>query len=267
MRRLHLVELGDLPWWPRLLRDGATDYLRVAVRATNFYEPVPRRLAAALQRSGATEILDLCSGGGGPWDVLLPALRLEGIDVRVRLSDFYPNQAAFEQVAVEVPGLEFIASPIDATHVPEGTAGFRTIFAGFHHFRPREARALLASAVAAGEGVAVFEGTVRRPLAIGLMFVVPLVVWLLTPRIRPFRWSRLFWTYLVPVIPLAIVFDGVVSCLRTYTPEEMLAMAKDVGPGYEWEAGFDGPPRAPIPLTYLIGTPARASRLRGAPRA
>ena len=55
--------------------------------------------------------------------------------------------------------------------------------------------------------------------------LVPLAVLVLTPAVRPFRWSRLFWTYLVPVLPPPILFDGVVSCLRVYTPEEMLAMA------------------------------------------
>src|SRR4051812_15475008 len=27
MRRRHLIELKDLAWWPRLFRDGVTDYL------------------------------------------------------------------------------------------------------------------------------------------------------------------------------------------------------------------------------------------------
>jgi hypothetical protein len=73
---------------------------------------------------------------------------------------------------------------------------------------------------------------------------------------RPFRWSRLFWTYLVPVVPLMVLFDGVVSCLRVYTPDEMLAMARDVASdSYEWDAGHEKPAGAPLPVPFLIGVP------------
>jgi hypothetical protein len=92
-------------------------------------------------------------------------------------------------------------------------------------------------------------------------------VLVLTPAIRPFRWSRLFWTYLVPVLPLAILFDGVGSTLRVYTPEEMLALGQEVGGDeYEWEAGAERPSGSPIPIPYLIGVP-RPSRDAAEPAA
>ena len=33
--------------------------------------------------------------------------------------------------------------------------------------------------------------------------------------------GRLFFTYLVPVVPFVWVFDGYISCLRTRTPAEL----------------------------------------------
>ena len=88
------------------------------------------------------------------------------------------------------------------------------------------------------------------------MLLVPFAVWILTPFIRPFRWSRLFWTYVLPVIPVAIMFDGAVSCLRTYTPDELRTMGQEVGgEAFDWEAGTDYPPRSATPIPYLIGTP------------
>jgi hypothetical protein len=85
--------------------------------------------------------------------------------------------------------------------------------------------------------------------ALALQPLVPLGVLVLTPAVRPFRWSRLFWTYLVPVLPAAILFDGVVSTLRVYTPDEMLAMGREVGGDeYECEAGADRPAGSPVPV-------------------
>ena len=110
----------------------------------------------------------------------------------------------------------FSDEPVSATDVPPHLAGFRTVFTAFHHFRPAEARAILAAAVRDRQGIAVAEATSRTPGALALMLLVPLAVWVLTPAIRPFRWSRLFWTYLVPVVPFAVMFDGVVSAMSGF---------------------------------------------------
>ncbi|HXM61951.1 MAG TPA: hypothetical protein VN950_13935, partial [Terriglobales bacterium] len=74
--------------------------------------------------------------------------------------------------------------------------------------------------------------------------------------IRPFRWSRLLWTYLIPVIPLVLLFDGVVSCLRTYRPQELREMVEKLKPPscqYQWEIGELAGGK--MPVTYLIGYP------------
>src|SRR5438105_1164059 len=199
VKRRHLVELEDLPWWPRVFRDAATDYLVTALRHARTYRGLVPRLVAALERTGTRGITDLCSGGGGPWADLLPALRAAGADVSLCLTDKYPNTRALGRLAAAVPGVRYEPEPVGATDVPPHLAGFRTLFTAFHHFRPAEARAILAAAVRDRQGIAVAEATSRTPGALALMLLVPLAVWVLTPAIRPFRWSRLFWTYVVPV--------------------------------------------------------------------
>jgi hypothetical protein len=265
MKRRQLVELEDLPWWPRLFRDATTDYCGMALRHAKTYDRLAPRLAAAVTRSGAGQITDLCSGGGGPWPDLLPALRKHGVGAPVCLTDKYPNMAAFRRVAATTPGIRFEPATVSATDVPARLAGFRTVFTAFHHFPPADARAILAAAIRDRQGIAIAEGGSRSTAALAMMVVVPLAVLVLTPAIRPFRWSRLFWTYLVPVIPAAILFDSVVSLFRIYTPEEMLAMGREVGgDAYEWEAGFERAARwSPLPIPYLIGVPRPAPNAAG----
>src|SRR2546425_11759383 len=84
-----------------------------------------------------------------------------------------------------------------------------------------QARAILADAVHNRQGIGVFEATQRRALALLLMLLAPLMMLVVTPFIRPFRWSRLLWTYLIPLVPLVTLFDGLVSCLRTYSVQEL----------------------------------------------
>lgn len=256
MKRRHLVELEDLSWWPRAFRDAGTDYLVTAIRHAKVYDGLAPRLADAVRRSGATQVIDLCSGGGGPWPTLLPALRAAGVDVPVRLTDKFPNTAAMTRVSESTPGVRFEPESVSATDVPARLAGFRTLFTAFHHFRPADAKAILAAAVRDRQGIFIAEASSRTWAALALQALVPLAVLLLTPAVRPFRWSRLFWTNVVPVLPPAIWFDGVVSTLRVYTPDEMLAMGREVsGDEYEWEAGTEKPAGSPVAIPYLIGVP------------
>ena len=130
------------------------------------------------------------------------------------------------------------------------------MFTSFHHFPPEEARAILQNAVDAGQSIGIFEITRRAPSTISLMFPWALMPFVFTPLIRPFRWSRLLCTYVVPIIPLVLLFDGVVSCLRTYRPQELREIVKKLsGIEYQWEVGEYSRASGQVPITYLIGCP------------
>jgi hypothetical protein len=64
----------------------------------------------------------------------------------------------------------------------------------------------------------------------------------------------LFWTYLVPVLPLVLLFDVVVSFLRIYSEPEL----RDLTAGldhYQWNIGKVRHKWLPISIPYLIGVP------------
>lgn len=257
MKRRHLFETHEEPWCPRPIRDAETDYLQFAVAKTRPYAPLVPILVNALQRAGARQVLDLCAGAGGPWFRLQPELAARGWNVSVLLSDKFPNDSVTTQSGTPTnPMIRYHPSPVDATQVPAELTGFRTLFSSFHHFRPDDARALLADAVRRREGIAVVEGSHRSVCGLLAGFLVPLMVLAVTPFIRPFRWSRLILTYLVPVVPLDCAFGWVVSCLRTYTIAELRAMTESLhAEDYTWDIGEVRHPASPIPITYLIGCP------------
>ena len=88
------------------------------------------------------------------------------------------------------------------------------------------------------------------------MLLVPLIVLVVTPFIRPFRWSRLLLTYLIPLVPMVTLFDGLVSCLRTYSVEELRDLTARLDTNdYHWDIGTVKSKMAAIPITYLIGVP------------
>ncbi len=259
MRRIQFIELHEQSWFPAFVRNDITDTLQCALNLSRAYASVVPLLQRALSSTGNSSIVDLCSGGGGPWVDIAHKLKGDADTLRVALTDKFPNRAAFENVraSCEVP-ITFCENSVDARDVPCGLDGFRTMFTSFHHFSPREAKAIIQNSVDAGEGIGVFEITSRTVPAILLIFLWSLMPFFLAPFVRPFRWSRLLCTYFVPVIPLVLLFDGVVSCLRTYRPGELREVVGALSAAeYQWQAGECRDSRLKMPITYLIGIPCK----------
>lgn len=260
MRRIHFIEIHDQEWVPDAARDAATDALQFVFNLFKLYAPAVPLLRKALADAGTNQIVDLCSGGGGPWLWMQREFESkENFPVDVCLTDKYPNRSAFERVRLISGGkIHFFGEPIDLMRMPPELKGFRSIFTSFHHFRPREARAILQNAVDGGQGIAVFEIPHRKFLTIFLAWFVPLVALLTVPFVRPFRWTRLLWTYLIPFVPLVMLFDGTVSCLRAYSIPELAELTEGLSSrNYRWEMGEERDGPLHLPLTYLIGCPIR----------
>ncbi len=239
MGRIELHEIHDHPGFPAPLRDLVTDGMQALWNFGNTYKPILRDLLRGMERSGTREVLDLCSGGGGPWLRLAREPELEAEPrIVVRLTDRYPNQSAFASAGRTSNHLRFESLPVDATDVPTQLSGFRTIFSAFHHFGPEAARRILGDAVEKRCGIGVFEMARRSPRTILMICLIPFLSIFLAPAIRPFRWSRLFWTWFIPLVPFVLFYDGIVSCLRAYSHAELKELIAPLkSQGYEWEIG------------------------------
>ena len=258
MPRARLFEIHDQPWFPDFLRQEVVDSLQMVLEATNAYQPIAHRLRDAIDHAGTHEVLDLFSGAGGPWPSLVRDFDANSATpVEVFLTDKYPS-AANRDGANSSAGshTQFLAESIDATDIPESLTGFCTIFSSFHHFDPAEARQFLQDSANKRRGVGIFEVASRHSLTILSILFIPLLTWLVTPFRTPFRWSRLLWTYLIPVIPLVLLLDGLSSCLRTYSLDDLRSLTRGLAAnGYRWELGEESGGLLPIRVTYLIGFP------------
>jgi len=254
--RLHLFELLDQEWYPAAMRDHCTNYLATISERMGIFDAAAPLLVRGLEAGGTDTVLDLGSGGGGP----LP--RLGGIlareherKVRMVQTDLYPNARARERALAA--GAEYLQQPVDATKVSPEQRGMRTLFNALHHFRPEVARAVLSDAQARGVPIAVFEVVERSPKGVLATLLIPLMVLIFTPMIRPLTLPRLLLTYVVPLFPLVIFWDGLVSALRAHRPEELRRMTESLQrEGYTWEVGQARTPGKP-PVTYVLGLPTR----------
>jgi hypothetical protein len=175
--------------------------------------------------------------------------------LRITLTDYYPNIEAFELTRSRAGNIDYIATSIDARSVPAELPGLRTMFLSFHHFLPQDAIRILQNAVDTNHSIAIIEAQERSVPSLAAMFFSPLTVLFTTPFIMPFRLGRVFFTYLIPVIPITVLWDGLVSALRTYSVEEMELLVRQVNGHDQFNWKIDRVRSGPGVLLYMIGTP------------
>lgn len=255
MGRIHLFEFEDQKWFPVFLRNYGTDFLQFLSNKTKLYKPIVAILEEALKNSHTNQIIDLGSGGGGGLLWLNSELQKNVPDLKILLTDFFPNIPAFERTKTQADNFGFIATTIDARHVPKSLEGLRTQFLSLHHFRPKDAIQILQNTVDSNSSIALFEAQERSFPSILAMIFSPISVILTTPFIRPFKIGRLIFTYLIPIVPLFVLWDGIVSCLRTYSVKEMKTLVNRLErkDNYNWD--INKVKSGPGVVLYLVGIP------------
>ncbi|SHI77433.1 hypothetical protein [Aquimarina spongiae] len=254
MGRIHLFEFEDQKWFPSFLRNYGTDFLQFLSNKTKMYQPVIPILKKGLQKNKTNQIIDLGSGGGGGLIWLNTELKKEIPDLKIVLTDLYPNVSAFRFTKKQADNFEFTETPVDARNAPSELNGLRTQFLSLHHFQPKDAKQILQNAIDTNSSIAIFEAQERSVPSIIAMIFSPISVLLTTPFIRPFKLGRIIFTYLIPIVPLFVLWDGIVSSLRTYSIKEMNALVEDLKgtENYDWE--INKVKSGPGVILYLLGT-------------
>jgi hypothetical protein len=257
MRRFELFEIHDHRCCPAVLRNLFTDALQAVWMTFDTYRPIVPLLRRALEESESSQVIDLCSGAGGPWLQLAKDFEKDQTyKTSVLLTDLHPNTEGFKRASSDFESVSFYEHSVSAMRVPPHLDGFRTIFSSFHHFSPKDALSILYDAAKEKQGIAIFEGASRDIRVVLAICFLPLAALLIAPTIKPFRWSRIFWTYAVPLVPFMLWFDGLMSCLRAYSQDELLQMSQRVRTtNYQWRVGTRA--NGFISITYLIGYPKK----------
>lgn len=258
LARRHWFELHDQPWCPNIIRESLTEWLRALSYQFKIHETLAPLLQQLMLDSRTTQMVDLCSGGGGPLLPLEQSMEAIGQPVSITVTDKFPNREAFTQLEQSTKGkIKACFTPVDATSVPRNLPGMRTLFNSFHHFRPNEARSILADAYHSRQPIAIFEITERAFVKTLLCpFATFLAVLWLMPQMRPMRLSWWLLTYVVPLLPITIAWDGLVSHLRSYSLEEMQHLTSGIADdSYGWSTNRFELPDSTMQITSLVGKP------------
>ncbi|MFB6346574.1 MAG: class I SAM-dependent methyltransferase [bacterium] len=256
MKRLHLIEFGDQEWVPRAAHMGGLEILRAGAQYSRLTDYLGDLLIDISKTTGRTQILDLCSGAGGPLPYAIKSAAESGHELSGVLTDKFPDPDVMREASTLSGGrLKAIEESIYATDVPDDLSGIWTMFNSLHHFKPDVAGQILRDAARKNDPFLSVEFAGCHPLNILSVACLAPASLLLRPFLRPVNLQRWFYTYVVPLIPAGVLFDGLVSCLRIYNIDEMKELTDDID-GMEWDFGYEKPGgRFPGYITYLKGIP------------
>ena len=247
-KRRQLFEIQDFSWCPKAVRDGVTDLLVINLRIVPLYEPAIPILSEFAKKTNGKWV-DLCAGAGG--GSLFLKEKMPGEIKELILTDLYPH-TIFKSLP---EGVVNYPESVNAVSVPGKLKGFRTLFTSFHHLPDEVAKGVLKNARDSNTPIAIFEFTDRSLFCLLMVLPTFIISFFLIPLILPWKLSRFFWTFIIPLIPLVAGIDIVMSCLRTRNEAELKEMTEDLRSNeYVWKTGTL-PTYLGMKLTYLTGSP------------
>ena len=103
----------------------------------------------------------------------------------------------------------------------------------FHHFDNEQVAQIFKLNLSHGDDVLVLEYCDNSFMSYVSMLLGPLVAMIMLPFITERRLLLVtaIFTYLIPVVPLMLLWDGIVSSLRCYSNKSIKAVLKDAGFG------------------------------------
>lgn len=262
--RLQLFEFNDLSSAPTALRETIVESLGRTLDWGHILDGLATPFAQFIQTTGASRVVDLGSGTGAPASLLANALARRGLEPPTfTLTDLYPAIDDWRELRARMPHLiDFVEEPVDATALPASLSSehARTVINVLHHFPEELVRAVFADAIRHDAPIFIAEGFERNPLQFLNFAPMGVIALGLNPILaRKRRLGKALLTWATPIALGASIWDGFVSTLRVYTPEELREIVSSC-PGHEryrWSFGhYTYPPLGTG--YYFFGVPDSA---------
>ncbi|OBT77557.1 hypothetical protein VF21_04606 [Pseudogymnoascus sp. 05NY08] len=186
--------------------------------------------------------IDFCAGAGGPTPCIERELNQKlaktksssedtrpgathvvngehNESVRFVMTDLHPHIADWKEACSKSKNLTFVSEPVDATNASadlilnDGKKVFRMFNLAFHHFDDSLGRNILKNTLETSDGFGIFELSERTPSSLLMITLMGLLFFFITPFYFWRSPGHLFFTYIIPIIPFVVVFDGYVSSL------------------------------------------------------
>ncbi len=242
LKKILTFEFNDWPKCPTFIRESILEVLGKAIRDAGVYDVLAPMFIQFCSDAKVTGILEFGAGSGESTVIFLDAIcRSDHTPPRIYVSDLYPLTMVMQKNCEQHSGLLTpIRHSVDLRYPPETpTHDMRMVLSAFHHFDPDVARLFLADAKR--RGIAVF---IAEPFIGSIKAFFPLFIHGFPNLARNGMLSskkrvlKLLFTFFVPLIPMCLLWDGLVSMIRMYDKRgfaDLVASLPETETAYRWQ--------------------------------
>lgn len=246
MKRIQLFEFEDQAWFPDKIRISMTRLIMVLHKMTGLSPVIKKELDDMIEKTGMNTIVDIGSGAGGAMEDVYHLYNSENGNVKFLLTDLYPNKKTIERINKQYgENLRYHKDSVNASDLKNTPSGIKTMLNSFHHMPQKVAKDILRSAKENNQPIMIYEMAENKiPLLVWWLFlplslvILVLMVFFMTPFVRPLKIEQILLTYIIPVIPICYAWDGQASLPRIYTLNDIDELLEGLNSdNYIWEKG------------------------------
>ncbi|MCB0422148.1 MAG: hypothetical protein KDD61_14210, partial [Bdellovibrionales bacterium] len=219
----RLFEFGDQKWVPEWYHDGLHDYLLFFYRTFSYHKLWREDLEHFIESEKNEFVLECCAGLGECLPMVLEdSSVLQRNHKRVLFSDLFPHKRAVEKFK-DSNFYSYCSFSVDATEVPKSLETSKVFINSFHHLNPKVAKKVLLDSIESNNRVLVLEYVSNSIVAYLTMVCGASLTFVTLPFVvqRKNLFFSAFFTYIVPLFPIMLLWDGLVSCFRHYSLKEI----------------------------------------------
>lgn len=227
MRRRQITQIVNTQWCPAAIKRLLAEFLSWFVVKVNATKPFVPVIEKAMADAKTQHIVNIAFPIGAGIETVQPYLH---------------------------PGYSIESIPFTG-NIPPKTGLFLFVNA-FHQLPVAAARQTLESIAQSRNPIVIVEGNNDSLWQlVGMTIIVPLTVIVTAPFVQPFRWSRILFTYVIPILPFFIVYDGCAALLKLYNPSDLNKLTSSLEHmNYQWTSGKHPNGRGGK-IIYLTGIP------------
>jgi len=230
------------------LRRYQSEYIGSLVKWLSIYRPVVQEFKDLVECLNPQFVQDLCSGSG------IPAIYMQEHVATIPnsiLSDKFPDLKFSPTLKIN-----YLKTPVDVLQLDPQPGVVYSMYNALHHFTDDEKLMLIIKMRNKKNGF-LFAEILQPDLLtmIKVIFSSTLLQLLTAAFVKPFSLSRLFFTYIIPVNIITVLYDGIISVMKARSSKQYATLLNELSSaGYNISVGKCGSWKATI--VFIKGMPA-----------
>lgn len=231
--RIQSFEFGDLPKIPKFYHNFLRTLMSRLYELFKIHQLWIPHILAFCKENESTVIMDPCAGSGKVNQLIESEIQKD-VNIQFILSDIMTDRAPM--FADHINGLrnkrlQYISHSIDFLKSQNEYKQPKMFINSFHHFTNDQVIEILKASSQNSSNLLILEYCRKTFMSFISMILGPFIAMILFPIVvkKNDLIETFIFMYLIPIIPMMLLWDGVISSLRTYDKDDIENLLKRAG--------------------------------------